>query len=301
MASAAQPVDGIQLASARRAITILERLCRQSLMETVGCSEPDANARLEAELGYYRRLRLDTLSMKDVFRRYCISLANRSPLFSLVFENMEQCDARIVAYSEVFCDYSPRDLVAKYRGCEEELLSRLIEKRGLTPQQAKRQRDAPRAMLPTYLQGLLAGAEYFARFEDGCEFARFVGKWLVDPDLVAMLPQYFQALGFPGFGAALAADFLKEMGVRELGKPDRWVRRCMATAGWIEEDCSDFRVQRVFWKLWKLLGDEYPPSILDKLMYLVGTGNFVMVVPQYECKPQYPTFEQAILQSRDCD
>ena len=77
------------------------------------------------------------------------------------------------------------------------------------------------------------------------------------------------------------------------GNPDRWVRRVMGAAGWIHEDAPDVEVEQLFWLAWEELGDEYQPVIIDKLMYLVGTGNFAMVTPPYACSSRF-----AELQSR---
>lgn len=109
--------------------------------------------------------------------------------------------------------------------------------------------------------------------------------------MTQMLPEYFASLDIPGFGSALSADFLKELGVRQLGKPDLWVRRAMAAAGWInEESAPAFLVQRAFWDAWEALGDDYPPVIIDKLMYIVGTGRFDMVEPVHACSGRMPLF-----------
>jgi hypothetical protein len=126
-----------------------------------------------------------------------------------------------------------------------------------------------------------------------------VDKWSADPDMAQMLPQYFEVQGIPGFGAALAGDFLKEMGVQWLGKPDTWVRKIMAAAGWItDEQVTDFAVQRKFWEASEAVGASYPPIIIDKLMYLVGSGEFVMVAPEYKCSSRFQSFCSRLLAAR---
>lgn len=69
----------------------------------------------------------------------------------------------------------------------------------------------------------------------------------------------------------------------------------MAAAGWIDdESASAFLVQRAFWRTWEALGDDYPPVVIDKLMYIVGTGRFDMVEPDYACSTRMPRFVERI-------
>ena len=110
----------------------------------------------------------------------------------------------------------------------------------------------------------------------------------------ALPPGSSSSPGSNGFGPALAADFLKELGVKELGKPDLWVRRILTAAGLAPPDASEVQVQRVFWKMWDALGDDYPPIIIDKLMFLVGSGRFEMVAPMHLCRSRFPEFQERV-------
>lgn len=63
-------------------------------------------------------------------------------------------------------------------------------------------------------------------------------------------------------------------------------------AGWLGSHSNDATVHKVFWKVWEILGDDYPPVITDKLMFLVGAGKFVMCEPNYKCESRYEKFCQ---------
>lgn len=52
------------------------------------------------------------------------------------------------------------------------------------------------------------------------------------------------------------------------------------------------QVQRAFWRIWQVLGDDYQPFIIDKFMFLVGSGRFKMVAPMYICRSTFALFEK---------
>ena len=275
-------------------IRLLEETCVAALQTDHALNSDAAKRRLNGELDYYRRLCLEQHSLRNVFRRYCVSLANRRNVMNLVFGASNERAAVQLAYASILCGYNPAKITRHYSGRSDKLLRRMIKARGLSRPQAHRHLTNNRSQFRLYAKGVLAGAEYFGRYKNGRCFAKFVQQWLSDPDITAMLPEYFQALDLPGFGAALAADFLKELGVQELGKPDIWVKRCLHAAGWTAAKPSAFAVQRLLWAIWRKAGSNYPPIIVDKLMYLVGSGKYAMVEPQYRCRSRFKEFTKAI-------
>lgn len=194
---------------ARRVVSLLESLCCEALIEDHGLSRRAAQQRLNQELDYYRNLRIGRVSLEDVFSQFFCSLANRQGLLNLAFGARAEFSARLAAYKKTLAGFRPRGIVRKYRKDEKRLLRDLMAARGFTREQAQRQRRGAKAQFPIFSQGVLAGAHYFCRFENGKDFVKFVRKWLDDPDMVAMLPEYLAAVGIPGFGPALAANFLK--------------------------------------------------------------------------------------------
>lgn len=278
----------------RRVVSILEELCDEALMGDIGLSRANARQRLNEELAYYRNLDLASHSLTDIFSRFCLSLANRAGMFNLVFGGSAQCARFQSAYRAVLFDFDPKKIVANYSGAWQRLLEDLLKARGFTGQQASRQLNEPRALFQSYARGVIAGAEFFAQYAAGAAFAADMRKWLTDADHAVQLPAHLAAQGIPGFGPALAADFLKELGVKELGKPDLWVRRILTAAGLAPPDASEVQVQRVFWKMWDALGDDYPPIIIDKLMFLVGSGRFEMVAPMHLCRSRFPEFQERV-------
>jgi hypothetical protein len=288
----------IQSDHAQTVIRTLEELCESALVEDHGLIGRDAALRVQKELDYYRELRLEEHSAKDIFRRLCMSLANRDRLWNLIYGN--RFDELNLAFGVILADYEPRNILKKYQNQVDKLLSDLLEARQLPPDRTRHQQTNPRSQFRLYTRGILAAAEFFSDFNDGVEFRRSIEEWLTGPEKAAELPYHFYNLGIPGFGPALASDFLKEIGIKEFGKPDRWVYRCMQTVGWVNDESTEADVQRVFWELWSILGADYPPVITDKLMFLVGSGAFVMVDPVYYCLSRFKTFEQRLKKTGSC-
>jgi hypothetical protein len=277
---------------AQRIVCLLERLLTRALVEDFGLTEEVAAERLRRELAYYRDLRLEDHSLNQVFGRSVLSLANRKMLYNVLLGGPELCEAVFSAYQELLFDFDPARVFAAYQARRELLLARLVQARGLQGAQAERQLTHPRSLFRLYTRGIVAGAACFAQFADGADFARMVrGQIAAGREAAIGLPCKFR---FPGLSYALAADLLKEVGVREVGKPDVHVRRCLAAIGWAGQYASDLAVQEVFWNAWQVLGDGYPPVTLDKLFFLVGSGRFEMVAPAYKCRPRFAEFVRGL-------
>lgn len=198
---------------ARQFVSLLEELAREALIEDFGLDDVAARARLAQELDYYRGLELSSQEFPAIYRRFCVSLANRGGMYNLVFGGSVGAADTERRFKRVLCGFDPARVAKRYGRQPDVLLARLLNARGLTGAQAERQATEARAGFPLYARGLLAGADYFSQFDDSREFVSFIEKWRTDPDLVQMLPHYFAAQGIPGFGATLAADFLKELGL----------------------------------------------------------------------------------------
>lgn len=279
----------INPAFAKKVICRLEDLCKLALIEDAGLTADQAAIRLYQELDYYRGLKLEEHSIADVFRRFCMSLANRDRLWNLIYgARFDELDLR---YGSILAEYEPTVIVSEFQNQEDRLLSDLLKARQLSADKTQHQRTNPRSQFRLYAKGILAGAEFFSCYPNGLSFKESIADWLIGPTKASELPYHFRSLGIPGFGPALASDFLKEVGVKEYGKPDRWVKRCMEATGWISDGASEADIQMVFWDLWEMLGTAYPPVVCDKLMFLVGSGSFVMVNPTYLCASRFEAFD----------
>lgn len=99
-----------------------------------------------------------------------------------------------------------------------------------------------------------------------------------------------------GIGFSLACDFLKEIGFLEYSKPDIHVKRFVAKK-LLQIDLKLDKINDclVFLELWRLSKKEnVKPAILDKYIYLDGSGRFSpirwkssIIEIQPDSKPEY--------------
>ena len=110
-----------------------------------GLSEPEATARLQAELDHYRGLRLEDHTIPDLFQRVITSLGNRRHLWSVVFGGCNGFEKTIEGYRRLLFGFEPRDVVHCYAENLDALVRDLVQARRLSPAKAERQRSHPRA------------------------------------------------------------------------------------------------------------------------------------------------------------
>ena len=279
---------------ARNLVGLLERLAQEALVEDVSLSPAAAKVRLNAELNYYRNLDASTVTVHGLFHRLCISLANRRGMFSVIFGVGADINCRLLAYERILLRLDPRSVLRRFEGRESDLVAALIRARKLTTAQSKRQKGNARSYFPLYAKGLVGAARFLSQFSSDSDLRGFFKKWRHDPNLLVNLPAYLADQGIPGLGETLAADALKEVGFHELGKPDQWVKRIMSTVGWVAASPSPSDIQRVLREMSRQLGPRYPPVIVDKLMYLVGSGKFVMVEPTLICRSHFEELSKLV-------
>ena len=115
----------------REVLADLEEICCQALTEDCRLDKATAVARLEAELDYYRGLKVEQHSISEVFRRFCVSLANRDRMFSLIYGGDESFPKTERAFGDVLLGFEPKRILAKYDNDGTGLLRDLIAVRGL--------------------------------------------------------------------------------------------------------------------------------------------------------------------------
>ena len=247
-------------------------------MEDLGWSQDDANKRVMGELDYFRNLKVTDLDMTTIFRRFCTSLGNSGFRQGAILGGRDQIESTLDQFKEPLCGFHPNRIKETYDKDYDSLGEELRPIRIALLSDEKTASPKLSNILKSYSRGVLDGAEYFSRFESVEQLSEFLSLWLKAPEIAHMLPVHLGGMIY-GMGDALAADFLKEIGVTQLAKPDRWVRRFVAHIGEATEDAPGATIQRAVWMLHEQAGPEYPPSVIDKLMYMVGSGQYVAVAP----------------------
>ena len=121
-----------------------------------------------------------------------------------------------------------------------------------------------------YAKSVLSAAHFLQRFETAQSFHDFVGSFYRDEYTRLALPLLLKEEIF-GFGFALACDFLKESGYEQFVKPDTHLNDICRAAG-ISDSDTDFGVFKDVLAYCEKY--EFVPYEFDKLIWLVGSGNF---------------------------
>lgn len=202
-------------------------------------------------------------SMTRIYRRLVESLRNRNMMPGVIGE--------LDVLAGALCHFSPKRVFKKYGEDHTRLLHALVAaKPGLSRKRLRR-----RSLWKIFAEGCLGGAKFLTRFQSANYFHRYVANWTRHPDMVAALPLFLSDAGIKGLGPALAADFLKETGMTSMAKPDTWTRRLLAIGGLISsEEVPNSEVIRAFHDASEVLGPKYPPVVLDKILWQLGSGKF---------------------------
>jgi hypothetical protein len=173
---------------ARRLVALFRAALIRALMRE-GLSEPQAALRLQAELDYYRGLRLEDHTIPDLFQRVFTSLGNRQHLWNVVFGGLKGFEETFKAYRRLLFGFEPRGVVHRYAEDLDALVRDLVEARQLPPAKAQRQRTHPRASFRVFGRGLLQAAQHFAAFDSTDEIVTLVQQRIrAGRDAIANLP-----------------------------------------------------------------------------------------------------------------
>jgi hypothetical protein len=120
---------------------------------------------------------------------------------------------------------------------------------------------------------ILSVATYLSRFNTIEAFDAYVGQFIVpgNYDIRIGLPLIL-AEEIKGFGFALACDFLKEKVSPTFVKPDTHLKDIFIGIHKSKADASDFQIFRDV--MCFALSIEKEPYEVDKLFWLIGSGNF---------------------------
>jgi hypothetical protein len=123
-----------------------------------------------------------------------------------------------------------------------------------------------------YAKSAVTSAHFLSRFKSPSEFHSFVESFYTNEYSRLALPLLLKE-ELPGFGFALSCDFLKENGYSGFLKPDTHVNDICRAAGLTvaKTDFGVFKDLVAYCNRHKLIPYEF-----DKLIWLVGSGNFYL-------------------------
>jgi hypothetical protein len=253
------------VAKIQKCFRVAQEITIDALMAQKELSREDALSVVDEDLEHIRTSRQRYGTLDDIYRRLVFSLQNRGMMPNVIGD--------VNRLGPVLCEFSPGAVREKYDHDDRRLfedMSRVSEESG------KKVRTGKGSMWRLFASGCLDAAHYLEKFSSRDDFYSYVEKWCQDADIVSAFPLFLSQQNIKGLGPALAADFLMEIGVTALAKPDVHTRRALAFAGLIPPGkVPDLAVIRVFHSASRAMGPaDFPPVILDRILWQLGSGKF---------------------------
>jgi hypothetical protein len=205
--------------------------------------------------------RVGTYRIEDIHDLYwhlLSSLANK--------RNMMLTIGEIDPLAPFFFDFDPL-LTNRHYDLDWKKLFRKIKRRHKPPGPMEIANEG--SYWVVFCKGALSGAAFlasFGTFEALDAFIRgFQHHDLALPALPMILEREIYGLGF-----ALSCDFLKECGYTEYGKPDVHVKDILHGLGLVESR-DDYEVFKCLLRMARAC--EELPAVVDKILYLIGSGK----------------------------
>jgi hypothetical protein len=175
---------------------------------------------------------------------------------------------RVHSLRQVLRDFEPVLVLEKYRSSGwESVLDDIVNQ--LRPRGSIRR--SPRSIWPRYCQTILSSAKFLSQFESASDFYEWVDFFDNDerarPALPMLLAQEIDGLGF-----ALACDFVMGLGYENFSKPDVHIKDIFQGIGLSPIGSSDYEIFKAVARIARNV--DVTPHEVDKLFWLVGSGNF---------------------------
>ena len=219
----------------------------------------------EELLSYYldpRPSRLAPRTLEDAFKRLLESAQNRNMMASVIAGSIGGIDS----LETVLFGFAPQQVARRYISWQE--LLDTIERK-LYP--TGKIRRAPGSLWPLFARAALSGARFLAEFSSAAELVRWIRVFDTDHRKRAALPLLL-GQEIEGFGFALACDFLKELGFVNFAEPDVHVKALVKGLALAPPKADDYAVFKAVVRI--AVSCSTTPYNVDKLFWLVGSGNF---------------------------
>jgi len=202
-------------------------------------------------------------TVADIYKRILESAQNANMKADVVGRSI----GGVEKLGVVLCDFEPAAVLEKFSSGWETVLKE-IESR-LKPR--GKIRRTPRSIWPHYCQAILSAAQFMAQFSSATQFYEWVDFFDQDDRARPALPMLL-AREIDGIGFALACDFLKELGYENYAKPDVHIRDIFGGLELCPPQADDYEIFKAVVRVAKHA--EVTPYNVDKLFWLIGSGNF---------------------------
>lgn len=171
-------------------------------------------------------------------------------------------------------EFDPQQIIAKYGSYWRDSwkkLFRFVEANYTPP--GRMEIDIPQNAWVIFCKATISASNFLGGFSDVQDFNRFVSQFYLNEITRVALPMVLDREVF-GLGFALACDFLKENGYPKFVKPDTQIMQIFKTLGLSKPESDDYEVFKDVIRFSESI--EEVPYVVDKLFWLVGSGNFYL-------------------------
>ena len=187
--------------------------------------------------------------------------------FKMVSRVVKLCVGEISSLRRVLCEFEPARISERYKG-PEELLAMIVKEFNLTG----RIRTWSNDIFPKFCRTALDAATFLRKFQGAESFYEWADEFDCDPRARPALPLIIES-HVNGYGFALACNFIKELGFENFAKPDVQLMDIFAGLG-LSDDKDPYKVFCDIVRVAKHAGRTVTPFAVDKVFWLIGTGNF---------------------------
>lgn len=184
-------------------------------------------------------------------------------------QGMPNSIGKINSLSEVLFNFDPYKVASNYSSWSDVFNS--IQASGYRPP-GRMDKENNKTYWVIYCKAITSISQFLSSYSSIEDFNAFVESFLTNTHSRLALPLLLQEEIF-GFGFALACDFLKENGYPDFVKPDTHINYITKELG-ITKATSDYHVFKDVISYCQRI--EAIPYEVDKLFWLVGSGNFYL-------------------------
>jgi hypothetical protein len=225
--------------------------------------------------------KLGFVSKEDIRFVYCClvnSLQSSSYTNFVNFKDKDKGHAK--AFCKLLCNFVPETVVDKYKNKNEEwksidnLLENVIDELGI--KEEIRKRRGVKLAWESFVTGLYNGAKYLSKFKNGNEFKKDLEEKAVkrksinhNAAMIKAMIEVKKENDIVGLGETLVADFLKDSGIIDCGKPDVHIKEVLKEI---------FTNEGSEQELLRKIADAASVSVyqVDRIIWLLCTNEFYM-------------------------
>ncbi len=184
-------------------------------------------------------------------------------------QGMQNAIGEIEQLRQYLQDFSPRQIIARYDNWKK--LFRTIESNYNPP--GRMAINIPQNYWRIFCKSVISASKFLSRFSNVEEFDRFVSQFYLNEYTRVALPLLLDK-EIVGLGFALSCHFLKENGYPKFVKPDVHIKEIFKGIGISQSEADDYEVFKDVVRFSESINEI--PYVVDKLFWLVGSGDFYL-------------------------